>query len=223
LVSALCLFLAYLRIWKTVREEHETAGLWDDIAGSDDMTEDVIDRVFEFPYLFAITILPFATALPQAFMVTLLLFYFSDNFYNSAMTLGVERYGRKANATGSVPSIPSWPRYLWALARAAVRSVWMTSAFRRASDRDASAGARQRLLDYLHARFRYNVFFMLVLLVALVVVTALKAGLAMAVDPAIVAAAAFLLITLLELVAEPRRNFGMFEPEPAETSTSSDA
>ncbi len=79
-LSILCAIVAYTRSWKSVRDEHETAPQWDDIEQSNyDMA---VDRIFEIPYLFTMTILPFSAIAPQAFMVTLALFYIVQNYYN---------------------------------------------------------------------------------------------------------------------------------------------
>jgi hypothetical protein len=226
-LSGFCLALAFLRVWKTVREEHESSTLWDEITRSDDPNDDILDRVFEIPYLFTLTVLPFTTIVPQIFVVTLLVFYFTDNYYNSALVRGVARGGPSAapapdagpvaEASSSSPDAPSattkdFPPYLAALGMAILRSAWMPEPHRTG---DAN---RDRLIRYFMTRSRYDSLFMLVLVLAFVAATVMTAGMMTALlDAAWLMAAAVIAIAIIELVVEPRRNLGMtFEPdEPA--------
>jgi ribosomal protein S18 acetylase RimI-like enzyme len=87
---ALSLFaLAFTRVWKTVREEHETSALWeqlvDEVSPRGTAMENVKDVVFEVPYLFSILVLPFSLVTFQSFALCLVLFYACDNYYNLAL------------------------------------------------------------------------------------------------------------------------------------------
>jgi hypothetical protein len=206
-VSAACVFLGYLRAWKTAREEHETMDLWAAIDKSSDPNDVIVNRVFEFPYLFFISVLPFTSPLPQLFMVVLLCFYLVDNHYNSALARGIAGLTMGGTPADSLPARPGsdgWPGYARALARAMRRTVLMVGADGgRAAEGDS-------LARYFRTRFRYNRRLMGVLVVALAWTTAeLVWHVALPVDAAAAAIAAILLITFVELVVEPYRNIGM--------------
>jgi GNAT superfamily N-acetyltransferase len=87
------LIFAFIRVWKTIREEHETSALWDGLAAgvspSGSGMADVKDAVFEIPYLFSILVLPFSAVFFQGFALCLLLFYVCDNYYNLALVRAI--------------------------------------------------------------------------------------------------------------------------------------
>jgi len=99
-VSGLCVFLAYLRIWKSIREEHETSALWEEAVQNGRYTG-VLDRIVEVPYVLCLMVLPFAAIGPQLFMLTLLVFYLTDNYYNLALAQIVAVAAPVTPATGT--------------------------------------------------------------------------------------------------------------------------
>lgn len=183
-LSLLCALLAFARVWKTIREENETSTQWDDIDQSG--YHRVLDRIFEIPYVFSITVLPFAAIAPQAFMLTLGLFYLTDNFYNAYLARGAA--GVSSRETGY------WASLLTGLRR----SLWLKAA-------DTRAGDDNLMVDYFRARSHYNSTFMAVLVVTLVATTLFKlSGLdALAWSSGLVGLGAVL---VAEVFVEPRRN-----------------
>ena len=103
LALALLVF-AFVRVWKTVREEHETSALWealaDEVSPHGTGMDKVKDAVFEIPYLFSILILPFLVVSFQAFALCLVAFYACDNYYNLAL---VRKIG-----TNHCARLPEW-------------------------------------------------------------------------------------------------------------------
>jgi GNAT superfamily N-acetyltransferase len=89
----LALFFAFTRVWKTVREEFESDGLWslivEGMSPRGSGIRQVKDAVFEIPYLFSITFLPISAVSLQTFAACLILFYVADNFYNLALLKGI--------------------------------------------------------------------------------------------------------------------------------------
>ena len=89
----LSLFFAFCRVWKTVREEFESDGLWslivEGMSPRGSGLRQVKDAVFEIPYLFSITFLPISAVSLQTFAACLILFYVADNFYNLALLKGI--------------------------------------------------------------------------------------------------------------------------------------
>ena len=220
-LSCVCVFLAYLRTWKTAREEEETADLWMGIERSPDSNDEIVNRVFEFPYLFSISILPFTAAAPQFFMATLIVFYAVDNYYNAALARGVAALASLPPRAKNVPSDSAnvsgpkatggWPGYVTALLRGIRRTFWVTPG------EQARFPAGNTDVGYFRTRFRYNVAFMVILLVAFLAVWAEKGrNVALPLDPVTIALIAVTLVAFGELVVEPHRNLGMrFEPADA--------
>jgi GNAT superfamily N-acetyltransferase len=95
LLLFLSLALAFTRVWKTVREEFETAGLWElvgqAVSPRGSGMHEVRDAVFEIPYLFSILFLPAAAVSLQTFALCLVVFYIADNFYNLAIVRGIAK------------------------------------------------------------------------------------------------------------------------------------
>jgi hypothetical protein len=183
-LSILCALLAFARVWKTIREENETSTQWDDI----DLTgyHRVLDRVFEIPYVFSIAVLPFSAIAPQLFMVTLALFYLTDNFYNAYLARGAA--GVSSRETG----------YWASLATALRRSAWL-----RASD--TRNGDDNLMVDFFRTRSHYNSAFLVVLAFTFVPATLFKFG---GLD-ALAWSISFVglsVIFVTEVFAEPRRN-----------------
>ena len=183
-LSLLCAALAFARVWKTIREENETSAQWDDIEQTGD--DRAVDRFFEIPYLFALTVLPFSTIAPQAFMLTLAMFYFTDNFYNAGL------------ARGAAELRSSGRTYSAALATGLRRAAVLLP-------RDMRDGDDNAMVRFFVTRSRYNTAFMVVLLVGAGVTSTLKiAGLDSQAWLFAILALGTVLFT--ELVVEPRRN-----------------
>jgi hypothetical protein len=187
-LSVLCAVLAFARVWKTIREEHETSQQWDAISQSPN--ERVLDRVFEIPYLFSILVLPFAAIAPQAFMLTLIVFYFSDNFYNAGLARGA--------AARVVQVADDSPRYVRALVTGVRRSIWLSQA-------DTANTANDPMVAYFVKRSRFNTFFMTLLAAALVLVTWFKLS-GLSELAGYVSVASLTLVLVMELFVEPLRN-----------------
>jgi hypothetical protein len=193
-LSAACVVLAFTRVWKTSREEQETMHVWER-AGHADQDQAVLDRVVEIPYVFLVLALPLTATLPQVFMLTLLLFYVFDNYYNAALA-------RIAAGTESSPH----RSYVRQLVTALRRSLWLG---------DLGERSNERMPTYFWTRSRYNSRFIAILVLALVVVTGLKLG----GRPELAWAGALIVLVtifLSEWLVEPRRNREIrFEPDPA--------
>lgn len=211
-LSALCFFLAFTRIWKTIREEHETCPPWDFVSDTTDENWKVLDRVFEIPYLFSITIMPFAVLSPQLFLATLVVFYLTDNFYNAALARGIaERRSGSSHTPGQTES--SYPA---AMGTALLQSLWLSKP--RAADAPVAddKGMATKMIKYFHARSRYGSAFILLTSISVIAVTWLM------LQGSLDAARALTWVTLVgivfvELVVEPLRNRDMpFEPGPDE-------
>jgi ribosomal protein S18 acetylase RimI-like enzyme len=93
LLLFLSLAFAFARVWKTVREERESADLWsaigEDVSSSGGGMEQMKDAVFEIPYLFSIVFMPLSAVSLQTFTLCVLLFYVADNYYNLAILRGL--------------------------------------------------------------------------------------------------------------------------------------
>ena len=87
------LVLAFTRVWKTSREERETGALWETfgevVSPRGAGLKHLRDAVFEIPYVFSIAVLPVSIVSLQTFVMSLLIFYISDNYYNLALARGV--------------------------------------------------------------------------------------------------------------------------------------
>ncbi len=98
------LLFVFTRVWKTIREEHETSALWgqlvEEVSPRGTGMENVKDAVFEIPYLFSILVLPFSVVCFQALVACLVLFYACDNYYNLAL---VRKIG-----TDDCARLPRW-------------------------------------------------------------------------------------------------------------------
>jgi ribosomal protein S18 acetylase RimI-like enzyme len=134
----LSLALAFTRVWKTVREEGETASLWElvgqAVSSRGSGMHEVRDAVFEIPYLFSILFLPAAAISLQTFALCLVLFYVSDNFYNLAILRGIARSESARPRTEPEPIPGRWRR----VRRAAGRVRRAAGRVRRRTRRGAS-------------------------------------------------------------------------------------
>ncbi len=215
-LTLLSLVLAFTRVWKTIREEHETSSLWEqlvpEVSPRGATMGNVRDAVFEVPYVLAILVLPFSVVLFQAFGACLLLFYVCDNYYNLALVRGI---GTDASAR-----LPSWLKPVTAFTRgiartrlapaspalgligAALETPWTTV------DPLPSTIDRAVLMRFFGARARLDRVAIWILLVALVVGTlvAVAGAGGWAVTIALVAVIAIL---VLELLVEPFRALGV--------------
>jgi hypothetical protein len=224
-VSAVCVVLGYLRVWKTAREEKETADLWASTDKTSDPYDSVVNRVFEFPYVFSISLLPLMAPLPQLFMLVLAVFYLVDNYYNSAMARGLSGASRDDGVTGTpaadgmagerlagrlkaaAPTKPAarntWLDYVRALTQAMIRTVRIPSA--QGGSRDADDLAR-----YIWTRFRYNRGLAALLVIAVVwTVLSLAWAVALPLSAGTVAFGAVFAVLVVEALVEPHRNLGV--------------
>lgn len=194
-LSALCVLLAFTRVWKTVREEHETCPIWDSVTAENDDNAAILDRVFEVPYLFSILLLPLAAVAPQLFMFILFVFYASDNFYNAGLALG--------DQANSSPGEQSYRQALWTAIK---RITWLKT--------DGAEGdSRDRMVEYFRRRSHYDSRLMGILLLTIVAVTVLR-GIGWFEAAWLSATMVLTSILMFELFIEPRRNEGMvFVPE----------
>jgi hypothetical protein len=198
-LSAACVVLAFTRVWKTSREEQETMHVWER-ASHGDQDQAVLDRVVEIPYVFLVLALPLTATLPQVFMLTLLLFYFFDNYYNAALA-------RIVAGVGEAKPPPS-RSYARQLVNALLRSLWLGAG-------DLGEAGNDGLPKYFRTRSRYNSVFIAILFLGLVAITWLKVGgwpeLAWAATLVVLVS-----ILLSEWLVEPQRNRHIqFEPDPA--------
>lgn len=198
-LSAACVVLAFARVWKTSREEQETMHMWERASHADN-DQAVLDRVVEIPYVFLVLALPLTATLPQVFMLTLLLFYVFDNYYNAALAriaAGIAEAESSAHR--------SYPRQLVTALR---RSLWLRSG-------ELGERANDQGPAYFRTRSRYNSTFIAILGLGLAIITGLKVG-----GPQDLAwgIALLVLVTVLlsEWLVEPLRNREIrFEPDPA--------
>ena len=197
-LSVTCVFLAFVRVWKSGREEQETSEVWER-ASHAERHQGVLDRVVEIPYVFLVLALPLTVTLPQAFMLTLMLFYVFDNYYNAALARISDRRMK--------PDAQTEPTYVRQLVTALRRSLVLLPA-------DLRGGANPRLTAYFRTRSRYDSAFIASLFVALVAATLLKAG----GWPDLAwwtVFATLVLIVVVEWLIEPLRNLDMrFDSEP---------
>ncbi|UCH35402.1 MAG: GNAT family N-acetyltransferase, partial [Armatimonadota bacterium] len=92
ILSVLCFFCAFLRVWRTSKEEAETKEAWE--ALSDHLTPagKCVDMILEVPYVFVLFILPFSAVAYQVFVVALGGFYAVDCVYNLMCTAAVRKH-----------------------------------------------------------------------------------------------------------------------------------
>jgi hypothetical protein len=198
-LSAACVVLAFTRVWKTSREEQETMHVWERASHSD-KDQAVLDRVVEIPYVFLVLALPLTATLPQVFMLTLLLFYLFDNYYNAALA----RITARAAEAGS----SAHRSYAGQLVMALRRSLWLGAG-------DLGDGANDGLPKYFRTRSRYNSVFIAILFLGLVAATWLKVG-GWPEFAWVTTLVVLVSVLLSEWLVEPRRNRDVrFEPDPA--------
>jgi ribosomal protein S18 acetylase RimI-like enzyme len=199
-LSVFCAVIAFVRVWKSIREEGETADQWDDVIQS--KFDRVLDRIFEIPYLFTITVLPFAAIAPQAFIAMLAVFYFVDNHYNADLARGAAGLMRGDSSGRAARQLSPWQTavaYARAIAAAAGRSFLL---IRRTALRH---GRDTVMVDFFVRRSRINSALMAVLGVAFLLSLFFMAAAqrSLATD---VCFAALALALVTELFIEPLRN-----------------
>ena len=129
-LSAACIWLAFIRVWKTSREEVETMAVWERAAQGENRA--IRDRIVEIPYVFLVLALPLSAVLPQLFLLTLAFFYLIDNYYNrelARISAGDDRLARYFGTRS---------RYNDALAATLVASFLVVTALAAAGRRDAA-------------------------------------------------------------------------------------
>ena len=75
LLTMACFYCAFLLVWKTSIEEHETADAYETLFDYQSTCWKVWDSVFDVPYLFLVFVLPFFCATYQFFVLFLLAVY----------------------------------------------------------------------------------------------------------------------------------------------------
>jgi ribosomal protein S18 acetylase RimI-like enzyme len=111
LLLFLSLAFAFTRVWKTVREERESGDLWamigEEVSSSGSGMGQMKDAVFEIPYLFSIVFMPLSAVSLQTFVLCLLVFYVTDNFYNLAILRGLsgEENDRPTPGLDAIPGL----------------------------------------------------------------------------------------------------------------------
>jgi ribosomal protein S18 acetylase RimI-like enzyme len=209
LLLFLSLGLAFIRVWKTNREEGETTALWGQFGEAVSPTgggmKQVKDNVFEIPYLFSTAFLSVSIVSLQTFAVCLLFFYISDNYYNLALRRGVggDNSVRPPNwiqqvAAGVVSRSPSFISSAFALLAAALESFFPPV------DRRTNTIDRLVLVRFFGRRARLDMIAIWLLVLVMVVAFVDPSGLALSFGTFAIAA-----LLVMEFVVEPFRGLGV--------------
>jgi ribosomal protein S18 acetylase RimI-like enzyme len=202
--------LAFTRVWKSFREEQETAPIWDEADVTPRRGNGITqahDAIFEIPYVFSLVFLPGSVISLQTFSACLLLFYISDNYYNLELIRTVRDDGIAHRTAGR-----RWLRWAPApLDDALLLAVKvLDSASARIHPMPTSVD-RAVLQRYFVRRARYNAA--AIWLLVIVFLLALLGPRDWA-EPAGIVAVSVLL--LMELVIEPYRGVGIHHANPDE-------